>query len=120
MEKVINQINGEECLEFYDINNLANITEEISLKCYALRVTGNFLLPFHKDGDILIVERNSQEKVRHGDKVIYYQPGGICVRLFELTEDLARVRPLDLTQYGNAELVPGTDHLDKIILIISS
>jgi phage repressor protein C with HTH and peptisase S24 domain len=113
-------VNGDSFLEYFDIINLANITEEVNLKCYALRVKGNLMLPFHKDGDILIVERNSQNKIRHGDKVVYHQPKGSCVRVLELSDDIVRVRPLNLTHYQETELVPGLDNLDKIIFIISS
>ena len=107
-------------LEFFDITNLPGITRQTCLRCYALRVRGNSLIPFHKDGDILIVEKQSREKIRHGDMVICHRQEGSYVRSYDLTNCLPNLRPLDLSRYQESEPVTEATDLDKIVFIISS
>ncbi len=114
------QFRENEFLELFDITHLPGITKETARHCYALRVRGDAMLPFHKDGDILIVEKNSREKIRHGDMVVCHKEDGSYVKSLDLKDNIPNLRPLDLTHYMETEQVTGVTHLDKIVFIISS
>jgi SOS-response transcriptional repressor LexA len=59
-------------LELFAIT-LPVITKQTVMNFYALRVQGDSMIPSHKDRDILIVERNSRGKIKHGDTVILHK-----------------------------------------------
>jgi len=109
------------CLEFFDITNLSNVTKKTAGNCYALRVRGDAMVPFQKDGDILIVEKNSRrEKIKHGDTVVCHRKEGSYVKSFDLTNGIIKLRPLDLSFYNESEPVTNFTEIDKIIFLISS
>ncbi len=114
------QLRENSYLEFFDITNLPGITKQTGLRCYALRVRGNSLIPFHKDGDILIVEKQSREKIRHGDMVICHREEGSYVRSYDLRNCLPSLRPLDLSRYQESEPLTASTTIDKIVFAISS
>ena len=107
-------------LEFFDITHLPGITKQTALHCYAVRVRGDSLVPFHKDGDILIVKKNSKETLRHGDMVIYHQDEGCYLKSLDLTNNLPKLRPLDLAHYQDSEPLTSFNKIDKVIFVISS
>ncbi|MEW6657598.1 MAG: XRE family transcriptional regulator [Thermodesulfobacteriota bacterium] len=114
------QFRENEYLEFLDITHLPGISKQTARHCYALRVRGESMIPFHKDGDILIVERNSRDKVRHGDTVVFHQPEGSFLRFLQLKGKNGYLRPLDLASYMETEEVASLFKLDKIVFTISS
>jgi SOS-response transcriptional repressor LexA len=114
------QFRENEYLELFDITNLPGIAKQTAMHCYALRVRGDSMLPFHQDGDILIVEKNSQGKIRHGDTAVCHKEEGSCVRFLDLTDNTTKLRPLDLSRFMQAEEVTDSPKLDKTIFIISS
>jgi len=114
------QFRENEYIEFLDITHLPGINKETAMLCYALRVRGDSMIPFHKDGDILIVERNSRKKMRHGDTVVFHKPGGSYLRFLERNGHGTQLRPLDLPRYLETEKVNSLTHLDKIVFTISS
>jgi SOS-response transcriptional repressor LexA len=73
-------------LELLDITHLPGITKQTAMQCYALRVQGDSMLPFHKNGDILIVGKNSHRKIKHGDMVVCHKEEGSYVRFLDLKE----------------------------------
>jgi len=109
-----------EYLELLDITHLPGISKQTALHCYALRVRGDSMLPFHKDGDILIVKRDSRERIRHGDMVVCDKEEGSFVRSLDLSDNVPKLRPLELSRYMETEQVTSLSQLDKIVFIISS
>ena len=114
------QFRENKYLELFDLTHLPGITKQTAGHCYALRVRGDSLIPFHKDGDVLIVERNSRGKIRHGDLVVCHQEEGSYLRSLDLTNNIPKLRPLDLTRYLETEQMTDLTRLDKIVFIISS
>jgi len=114
------QFRGNGYMEFLDITHLPGITKQTALRCYALRVRGDSMIPFHKDRDILIVERNSRKKVRHGDMVVSYKKEGSFVMSLDQSDNIPKLRPLNLSRYMEAEEVNDLINLDKIVFVISS
>jgi len=109
-----------EYVELFDIAHLPGITQHTAAHCYALRVLGDSMLPFHKDGDILVVEKDSQKKFRHGDTVVFHKSEGSFIKFLELKGDSAKLRPLDLRRYQETEEVSSFAQMDKVIFVISS
>lgn len=109
-----------ECLELFDISHLPGITNETATHCYALRVRGDSMIPFHKDEDILIVQKNSRKNIRHGDTVVCHYVEGSYVRSFDLKNSNPKLRPLDLDHYHEAEPVSDLTKIDKVVFVISS
>ncbi|RJR40649.1 MAG: S24 family peptidase [Deltaproteobacteria bacterium] len=109
-----------ECLELFDITHLPGITKETARRCYALRVQGDSMIPFHKDEDILIVEKDSRKNIRHGDTVVCHHLEGSCVRCFDLTNSIPKLRPLKLDRYHEAEPVFELTKIDKVVFVIFS
>jgi SOS-response transcriptional repressor LexA len=106
-------------LELFAIT-LPVITKQTVMNFYALRVRGDSMIPSHKDRDILIVERNSHGKIKHGDTVILHKEEGSYVMSLDLKDKIPKLRPLDLTgYYKEAEQVSLT-RLDKVVFTISS
>ncbi|MDD2902001.1 MAG: XRE family transcriptional regulator [Syntrophales bacterium] len=114
------QLQENDYLEFFDITHLPGITKQTAMHCYALRVRGDSLIPFHKDGDILIVKKNSKENLRHGDMVVCHQDEGCYLKSLDLTNNTPKLRPLDLTRYQESEHAPILAKLDKIVFVVSS
>ena len=114
------QLQENDYLEFFDITHLPGITRQTAMHCYALRVRGDSLIPFHKDGDILIVKKNSKENLRHGDMVVCHQKDGCYLRSLDLTDKLPKLRPLDLTRYQESMQLPSLAKVDKIVFIVPS
>jgi SOS-response transcriptional repressor LexA len=110
----------EGCLDFIDISHLPGIARETARNCYALRVCGNSMIPFQKDGDLLIVEKNSHEKIRSGDKVIFHHRRLSSIRYVESMDELLILRPLNLNLPSEAENKARLLNLDKVIYIIPS
>lgn len=106
--------------ELIDITHLPGINKQTAIHCYALRVRGDALIPFQKDGDVLIIARNNQDKLRHGDMVVCHTAGGSCVRSLDLKGDIPVLRVLDLADYSKSEEVASLSHLDKVVFVISS
>jgi SOS-response transcriptional repressor LexA len=109
-----------EYLELFEITHLPGITKETAMHCYALRVRGDSMIPFHKDEDILIVEKNSRKNIRHGDTVVCHYVEGSYVRSFDLTNSIPQLRPLELDHYHEAEPVSDFIKIDKVVFVISS
>jgi len=107
-------------LELLDITHLSSVTKQAAMHCYALRVRGDSMLPFHKDGDILIVEKNSRGKIKHGDTVVWHKEEGSCLKILDLAGNSIKLRPVDFTRYANPEPATSLPQLDKVIFIISA
>jgi SOS-response transcriptional repressor LexA len=114
------QLRENDYLEFFDITHLPGITKQTAWHCYALRVRGDSLVPFHKDGDILIVKKNSKGNLRHGDMVICHQDEGCYLKSLDLTGNTPKLRPLDLAHYKESERVTSLTKMDKVVFVISS
>jgi SOS-response transcriptional repressor LexA len=108
----------ERCLDFIDISHLPGIARETARNCYALRVRGNSMIPFQKDGDLLIVEKKSHAKIRSGDKVIVHNYQLSFIRFVESMDELLILRPLNLSLPTEAESKASLSNLDKVIYII--
>jgi len=112
-------------LELFAIN-IPGITKQTLVNFYALRVRGDSMIPSHKDGDILIVDRNSRGKIRHGDTVVCHNKKGSYIKSLDLKDKIPKLRPLDHEGYHKeAEQVRLTrldrsTGLDKIVFTISS
>lgn len=108
------------CLDFIDIGRLPGISKETARNCYALRVRGNSMMPFQKHGDLLIVEQNSWERIRPGDKVILKQRKLNYVRYIEVMSGTLILRPLSLGHPPQTEPKATLANLDKVVYIIPS
>ena len=105
-------------LDFIDISHLPGIARETARNCYALRVRGNSMIPFQKNGDLLIVEKKSYKRIRPGDKVIIHRDQLSFIRYVESMDDLLILRPLNLSLPIEAKNQANLLNLDKIIYII--
>lgn len=114
------QLQENDYLEFFDITHLPGITKQTARQCYALRIRGDSMIPFHKDGDILIVRKNSKENLRHGDMVVCRRDDGCYIRSLDLTHNIPKLRPLDLARYQESEQLATLTKVDKIVFIVSS
>lgn len=110
--------NEEHCLDFIDITHLPGITKETARKCYALRVHGDSMVPFQKHGDLLIVERESFERVKPGDKVVFHNRKLSYLRYVELKGEILVLRPLNFNLPPQTENKGNLFNLDKVVYII--
>lgn len=110
--------NEDGCQDFLDISHLPGITREKARKCYALRVRGNSMIPFQKDGDLLIAEKNSHHKIRSGDKVIVHHDQLSFIRYLESMGELLILRPLNPSLPTEAANKANLLNLDKVVYII--
>ena len=78
------------------------------------------MIPFQKDGDLLIAEKNSHEKIRTGDKIIVHHSEHSSIRYVESMGTLLILRPLNPSLPTEAENKTNLLNLDKIIYIIPS
>lgn len=106
--------------ELIDITHLPGINKQTAMHCYALRIRGDSLIPFQKDGDVLIVARDNQDKLRHGDMVVHHTKAGSYVRSLDLKNNTPGLRVLDLAEYSIKEEVAGLSELDKVVFVIYS
>ncbi|RJR40648.1 MAG: helix-turn-helix domain-containing protein [Deltaproteobacteria bacterium] len=106
--------------ELIDITHLPGINKQTAMHHYALRIRGDNLVPFHKDGDILIIARNIQDKIRHGDMVVYHTAAGSWIRSLDFRDNQPKLRDLDLTGYFKTEQLASLSQLDKVVFVISS
>jgi SOS-response transcriptional repressor LexA len=114
------QFRENEYFELLDISHLPTITKQTARQCYALRVRGDSLIPFYKDGDILIVKNNSQENFRHGHLVVCHQENGSYLMSLDLSNNLPKLRPLGPAHYLESQQVTSSTRMEKILFIISS
>jgi SOS-response transcriptional repressor LexA len=105
-------------LDFIDITHLPGITKEMARKCYALRVRGDSMAPFQKHGDLLIVERESSERVKPGDKVVFHNRELSYLRYVELMGEILVLRPLNFSLPPQTENKGNVFNLDKVVYII--
>ncbi len=97
---------------------MPGISREIAEKCYALRVRGDSMLPFQKNGDLLIAQRGSHSLIKNGDKAVYHEGQISFVRYVNLNEKAIHLQPLALNFPPNAITKTEFRNLDKIIYII--
>jgi len=107
-------------LELLDITQLPGITQKTAMHCYALRIRGDSMIPFYKDGDILIVERNCSGKIKHGDMVVWHKEEGSYIRSLDLADKTIKLRPLNLVRYKKSAQAASLTQVDKIIFKLSS
>jgi transcriptional regulator with XRE-family HTH domain len=105
-------------LDFIDIGGLPGISKETARHCYALRVRGNSMMPFQKHGDLFIVEKNSWQRIRPGDKVVLHHRKLSYIRYLELMGETLILRPLSLGLPLQAEPKATLANLDKVVYII--
>jgi SOS-response transcriptional repressor LexA len=110
--------NEDQCLDFIDISYLPGITKETARKCYGLRVRGDSMVPFQKHGDLLIAERQSSERVKPGDKVVFHHHELSYLRYVELMGDTLVLRPLNFNLPPQTENKGNLFNLDKVVYII--
>jgi SOS-response transcriptional repressor LexA len=112
--------NEDNCLEFINLSSLPGITRELARKCYALRVQGDSMFPFQKNGDLLIVEKESCSKIKHGDKVVLHHNSSAFIRHVEIAGETLILRPLNLGLTSQMEEMASLENFEKIVYTISS
>ncbi len=76
------------------------------------------MIPFQKHGDLLVVEKQSWERIRPGDKVILHQRKLSCIRYVELLGETTILRPLSPSLPLETESKDILRNLDKVVFII--
>lgn len=106
-------------IDIIDIGRLPGISKQTAQNYYALRVRDNSMTPFLKHGDVLIVEKNSWERIRPCDKVVLKQRKLCYIRYMELMGEPLILRPLNFGLPLQPEPRTILAHLEKVVYIIA-
>jgi hypothetical protein len=108
-------------LESIDITQIPGISHKRAESLYALRVKGHSMVPVFKDGDTLIVEKDSFTKIRFGDKVIYRErPGQAVLRYVEIVPEGIRLQCLTEARIVAEREMTELAKMDKVIHVLAS